>query len=163
MLNKKNIDYVHTLRIGFVPKYFCFVMTSPHNLWNVPELIVPELFPERNSYSSPETSNMAFNMVSTAGKTNSINAKNNQSGRKNMTLIGQEKKKNFTGKFLLFHFLFLFQFVHILRKLFRNRFAPLFWVGRNYSDLCCGKHYSSMDAKRIRNKNLLGTACIRKM
>ena len=36
----KNSDYVHTLRIGFVPKYFCFVMTCPHNLWNVPELIV---------------------------------------------------------------------------------------------------------------------------
>ena len=31
-------------------------------------------------------------MVSTAGKTNSINVKGNQNGRKDMILIGEEKK-----------------------------------------------------------------------
>ena len=31
-------------------------------------------------------------MVSTAGRTNNINVKDNQNGRKNMILIGEKKK-----------------------------------------------------------------------
>ena len=57
------LDYVHTLRIGFVPKYFYFVIPYPHSLRNAPELIV-HMWLERKSYNSPETSNI----VPTAGK-----------------------------------------------------------------------------------------------
>ena len=43
---------------------------------------------------------------------------------------------------------------HILRKVFLNRFTPLFWAERNCSDLCCGCHHSNMDTKRIHNKTV---------
>ena len=44
-------------------------------------------------------------MVSTAGRTNNINVKDNQNGRKNMILIGEKKNSAFTGKILLFSLL----------------------------------------------------------
>ena len=49
-------------------------------------------------------------MVSTAGRTNNINVKDNQNGRKNMILIGEKKKqcfyrKNFTFLASLFRFM----------------------------------------------------------
>ena len=71
-----DLDYVHTLRIGFVPKYLWFVMTCPLNLRNVPEWSV-HMWSKRDSLSSPETCNMA----STVEKTNINNVKNNENNQ----------------------------------------------------------------------------------
>ena len=78
------LDYVHTLQIGFVPKYFCIVRDCLHNLRNVPELIV-HMWSEQKRKQS-------INKLQT-GKTNSNNVKDTQNVRKNYDFNWTEKKK----------------------------------------------------------------------
>ena len=64
-------------------------------------------------------------MASTVEKTNINNVKVNQNGGKNMTVIEQFKKKNFSWKNISFEYLVPFHVVHTLRNVFRNCFTPL--------------------------------------
>ena len=80
--------------------------------------------------------------MSTAEKTNNINVKDNQNGRKNMIINWRENEiVLLLENFYFSRFLVPFHVVRTLRKVLRSRFAPLFWAERNCSDLCCGYHH----------------------
>ena len=72
-------------------------MACALNLRNVPECSVHKWL-KRDNQRSPET----YNMASTVEKTNINNVKVNQNGGKNMTVIEQFTKKNFSWKNISF-------------------------------------------------------------
>ena len=91
-------------------------MTCPHNL-EMFQNYLSTLRSEKNNKSGRKTSNM----VSTARKTNSINVKDNQNGRKKYDFNWRGKEiVLLLEKFYFSRFFVPFHAGHTLRKVFRN-------------------------------------------